>query len=197
MGEHTGLVTATHEVSDNAQPVQTTVKDIEDAEKKILTIETIPGPVGSAVNATGFADTAMTKLNTINTMYLQPINAFNVVVSGIANIHPYAQMALTVLTTASNLILLQVNINSSIGELVIRIRQTYRLILENKSPSRINAMKDVLAEIAQVVQECAQFMAKYLESKNFWLRLGKNVFSETNIKVANYNLKLDKLMQEF
>ena len=28
-------------------------------------------------------------------------------------------------------------------------------------------MKDVLAEIAQVVQECAQFIAKYSETKSF------------------------------
>ncbi|KAL4065873.1 hypothetical protein J3A83DRAFT_326127 [Scleroderma citrinum] len=102
MGEHTGLATATHEVSGDAQPAQTAVKDIEDAEKKISTIKTIPGPVGSAVNAIGFADTAMTHLNTTNATYLRPISAFNAVVSGIANIHPYAQMALTVLTTASN-----------------------------------------------------------------------------------------------
>ena len=76
-------------------------------------------------------------------------------------------------------------------------------------------MKDVLAEIAQVVQECAQFVVKYSETKSFCTpitsvlsyshdsliffigsRLGKNVLSETASKVANYNLKLDRLMQE-
>ena len=34
------------------------------------------------------------------------------------------------------------------AELNTRIRQTYELILENREPSKINAAKDVLAEIA-------------------------------------------------
>jgi len=41
------------------------------------------------------------------------------------------------------------------------------IILENTSLSKINATKDVLAEIAQVVQECAQFIVKYSETKRF------------------------------
>ena len=73
----------------------------------------------------------------------------------------------------------------------------------------------MLAEIAQVVQECAQFVVKYSETKSFCtsitsvlsyshgspiffigLRLGKNVLCETASKVVNYNSKLDKLMQD-
>ena len=43
----------------------------------------------------------------------------------------------------------------------------YELILENATSSKINASEDILAQIAQVVQECAQFIAKYSETKNF------------------------------
>ena len=73
-------------------------------------------------------------------------------------------------------------------------------------------MRNVLVDIAQVIQECAQFIAKYSETISFcmWItpvfpkrgliftigrRLGKNVFAETATQVANYNSKLDKLMQ--
>ena len=52
-------------------------------------------------------------------------------------------------------------------DLVDRIKRTYEVILENKSPGKINAMKDVLVEAAQVIQECAQFIAKYSETKSF------------------------------
>ena len=100
------------------------------------------------------------------------------------------------------------------GDLITRIKQTYELILENKSSSKINSARDVLGEIAQAVLECAHFIAKYSETRNFCmlatcvlgikclifpigLRLGKNVFSETATKVSNYNSKLDRLMQEF
>ena len=56
---------------------------------------------------------------------------------------------------------------ASIPELNARIKQTYELILENRAPSKINAAKDVLAEIAPVIQECAQFIAKYSEIMSF------------------------------
>ena len=86
--------------------------------------------------------------------------------------------------------------------------------MENKSSSKINAKRDIIVEIAQVIHECAQFIARYSETMNFCTvnyscihhegltflvgrRLGKNVFSETAIKVANYNMKLDMLMQGF
>ena len=57
--------------------------------------------------------------------------------------------------------------DASIADLITRIKRTYELILENRSPSKINATKDVLVEIAQAVQECAQFIAKYSETTSF------------------------------
>ena len=92
-------------------------------------------------------------------------------------------MALSALTTASKvytyypqrlrlthfvqLILSQANLDTSIVELVDRIKETYQLILENQAPPKINATKDVLVEIAHVIQECAQFIAKYSEIIKF------------------------------
>jgi len=106
----------------------------------------------------------------------------------------------------------QASFDASIGGLVTGIERTYGLILENTSSPKINAMKDVLVEIAQVVQECAQFVTKYSETKAFctpsipvvFMRfmfstgswLGKNVRSETTTRVANYNRKLEKLVVE-
>jgi len=107
--------------------------------------------------------------------------------------------------------LLHAGIDTSLRGLVTTIEQTY-LILESRSSSKINAMKDVLLEIAQIIQECAQFIMKYLETKTScmplipvafmklmfftgsWLR--KSVPSETMTKVINYTWKLEKLMQE-
>ena len=61
----------------------------------------------------------------------------------------------------------QANLDVSIADLVHRIGKTYELILEHKSPSKINSMKDVLVQISQVVQECAQFISNYSKTKNF------------------------------
>ncbi|KAL4079776.1 hypothetical protein J3A83DRAFT_4398682, partial [Scleroderma citrinum] len=63
-------------VSGNDQVIQTGVNDMYDAEKKTLTIESIPRPAEYAVTAAGLADTAMTHLNTINATSLQPLTTF-------------------------------------------------------------------------------------------------------------------------
>ena len=53
------------------------------------------------------------------------------------------------------------------ADLITRIGRTYQLILDNRSSSQINAMENVLADIAQVIQECAQFVTKYAETTSF------------------------------
>ena len=61
----------------------------------------------------------------------------------------------------------QTSFDTSIGDLVTGIQQAYELILENRSLSKINSSKDVLVEIAQVVQEGSQFVIKYSETETF------------------------------
>ena len=107
----------------------------------------------------------------------------------------------------------QMSLDASVGGLANGIQQAYELILENRSPSKINPSKEVLVEIAQIVQECVQFIVNYSEIKIFCALLilvafivvsslstgyclGKSVSSETATKVAKYNLKLQVLMQE-
>ena len=61
----------------------------------------------------------------------------------------------------------QTSFDTSLGDLVTGIQQAYELILENRSLAKINSSKDVLVEIAQVVQECSQFVINYSETKSF------------------------------
>ena len=67
-------------------PTQAIVKDIQDAEENISGVKSVPGPVVSTVNAVGSANAAMSQLDTINSTYLQPLSAFNAVVTGIADV---------------------------------------------------------------------------------------------------------------
>ena len=62
------------------------VKVIRKAEEDISTVKSIPGPMETAVNAIAPANTAMAKLDTFAATYLQPLRAFNSVVTGIANV---------------------------------------------------------------------------------------------------------------
>jgi len=102
--------------------------------------------------------------------------------------------------------------DTSLRGLVTTIERTYELVLENRSSLKINATKDVIVEITQVVQECMQFITKYSETKTLCMPLipvdfmklilftgswlGKSVPSEAMTKVVDYTWKLEKLMQE-
>ena len=70
----------------------------------------------------------------------------------------------------------QTSIDASIGGLVTGIHQAYEVIMENRSLSKINSSKNVLVDIAQVVQECAQFVIKYSETKNFCMLIMPVIF---------------------
>ena len=67
-------------------PTQAIVDDIKGAEKNMSNINPISGRAETAVNAMGTANTAIVHLDTISSTYLQPLHAFNTVVTGIANV---------------------------------------------------------------------------------------------------------------
>ncbi|KIM63729.1 hypothetical protein SCLCIDRAFT_116601, partial [Scleroderma citrinum Foug A] len=109
-----------------------------------------------------------------------------------AQIHPYARMALGILTSAA-----QANLDQSVTDLILKVHNVYEFLLEEDTLSNLDVMKGTLARIAEVISNCAQFIKNYTETKSFWKRLGKNIASETQAAVDNYNKALDALMQQY
>ena len=68
---------------DDDKPTQTI---LQDAEKKLLDINPIPGAAGTSVNAIDHANTAVTVVDTTSATYLQPLKTFNTIVNTIANV---------------------------------------------------------------------------------------------------------------
>ena len=67
-------------------PTQAIADDIQGAEKNMSNINPVSGRAETTVNAMGTANTAIVHLDTISSTYLQPLHAFNAVVTGIANV---------------------------------------------------------------------------------------------------------------
>ena len=78
-----------HQARDDKEPVKNVLEDIQDAEKRNLTVKTIPGPVETAVDGVSIANTGMTQLDTISSVYLQPLSTFAKVVTGIGKVCPF------------------------------------------------------------------------------------------------------------
>ena len=70
-----------HQVPDDVQPVVTVISNTQDAH-----MDSIPGPAKLAVNSVDLVDTAMTRLDTINTGYRQTLSTFSTVVNGITRV---------------------------------------------------------------------------------------------------------------
>ncbi|KAG6331167.1 hypothetical protein ID866_7922 [Astraeus odoratus] len=76
---------------------------------------------GNALDVAGTTKIVDTKNQSLATKYLQPLITFNSVLSSIASLNPHAQVALGALTTASRLILSQVNLDASLEDLFAKI----------------------------------------------------------------------------
>ncbi|KIO01533.1 hypothetical protein M404DRAFT_726737, partial [Pisolithus tinctorius Marx 270] len=171
--------------------------DLDVARQVFESMKPIPRAGEIAVNTVAQASTAVAELQNLSSTYLQPLKIFNNVVTTIANVHPYAQIALGILTAASQLLITQANLDNAISELLKKVGSVYAFLSDDDTIKNIDTMRVPLAKIAQVINTCAQFIRDYSETTNFWKRLGKNIMSETQTAINDYSKNLDELMQQY
>ncbi|KAG2361021.1 hypothetical protein BDR07DRAFT_1208378, partial [Suillus spraguei] len=85
----------------------------------------------------------------------------------ISQVHPYAKMALRVLSCAAKIILAQANRDKAVLKLLKKICEVYSLIIQDDMLAKISSMRAILAKISQQTRECANFIKNYSETKNF------------------------------
>ncbi|KAG2753877.1 hypothetical protein P692DRAFT_20721960 [Suillus brevipes Sb2] len=129
--------------------------------------------------------------------YLQPLKIVDAVLEQIANVHPYAKMALGVLSAASTIIIAQAERDKSILSLLEKLADVYNFMNREDNFGKFESMRGIVGKLAQQTIECARFIREYSEKKNFWKRVGKNIVAETDDIITKYNNALDELMQQF
>ncbi|KAI5999205.1 hypothetical protein EDD15DRAFT_140743 [Pisolithus albus] len=86
----------------DAQPTPASVgQDVDAAVKEFDGINPISGIANGEVDAVGIVNNTVSGIQTLSDTYLKPFKVFNQVVSTLANVHPYAQAALGILTFTS------------------------------------------------------------------------------------------------
>ncbi|KAL4062780.1 WD40-repeat-containing domain protein [Scleroderma yunnanense] len=192
----------TSNVGQPVAPVTSVCGKVDAAQNELGAMALVLPPMQYAVGVVGVVNTTVSQIDTISSTYLQPLKSFNTIVGAISNIHPYTQMALGVLTSATQLIIGQANLDQSVSSLLEKIQRVYKFLLEEDTLANLDTMKDTLARIAHVISNSAQFIKDYSETKNFssvmlGKRLGKNIASETQAAVDDYSKALDELMQQY
>lgn len=102
--------------------------DASAAEKGLDLASVVPLTVQYAVDLVGDFYVVASQIATISLTSLQPLETFNSLVSTIANVHPYTQVALGVLTSAAQLIITQANLGDSVSGLLPKIQSVYESV---------------------------------------------------------------------
>lgn len=170
-------VQAAREAADNINPLGGRV------EKVMLTAKDGPANLDTTDN---FSDT-----------YLKPLKIFNSMIDTIANVHPYAKIALGALSCASKIVLAQVDRDKALLGLVIKVAQVYDFICQDETLGQISSMGDIISQISQQILECAYFIRDYSMTENFWPRLKNHIFSDTDSTIQKYIESLDAFMEDF
>ncbi|KAG2113855.1 uncharacterized protein F5147DRAFT_834817 [Suillus discolor] len=171
--------------------------ELQGAHKASEHMKTFGGHAKSVTSAAANAQAGLAAADDFQTNYLQPLKIFDSAIEKIANVHPYAKMALGVLSAAAKIILAQVKRDESVDRLLQKLDEVYGFITRDENLSKVESMHDVIGKIAQQTLECARFIREYSETKSFWKRIGKNVVAEMDDIVTRYNDALDGLMQQF
>ncbi|KAG2120514.1 uncharacterized protein F5147DRAFT_2263 [Suillus discolor] len=100
--------------------------------------------------------------NNFETKYLQPLKIIDGVLEKIGDIHPYAKMALGVLSTAS-----KGERDQSIISLLQKLAEVYHFMTQDDSLEKIESMRGIVGKIVQQTHECARFIRDYSETKSF------------------------------
>ncbi|KIK39900.1 hypothetical protein CY34DRAFT_807748 [Suillus luteus UH-Slu-Lm8-n1] len=147
----------------------------------------------TAQNASADLETAFNFQDT----YLQPLRIFDSVIGTLADVHPYAKIALGVLSCASKMVIAQSDRDQAVHRLVDKLDRVYGFLIQDEMLDQISSMRGILGQISQQTLECARFIRDYAETKSFWKRLGKDILTETNSEIQQYSDALDALVQNF
>ncbi|KAI6167656.1 hypothetical protein EDD17DRAFT_855067 [Pisolithus thermaeus] len=174
--------------------------ELDTAQEALERMTTIPRVGQTAIDFVTQADSAVANILTFNNTYLQPLKVFSSVVNTVAQVHPYAQIALGILTAAAQSLINQANLDRDVSDLFGTVRAVYEFLLEDDTIQNINGMKATLGKIARATSDAARFIKNYSETTSFWKRLGKNIMdiqSETRSRMDSYTKTLNDLMQQY
>ncbi|CCM06665.1 uncharacterized protein FIBRA_08950 [Fibroporia radiculosa] len=128
---------------------------------------------------------------------LKPLKIFGDVAASIAQLNPYASIAVGVLFSASEAILKQEERDDDVKDLFSKILDVYSLVIKRKEQATDRSMGKVLMDLAQQVRVCVDFIVCYTKDKNYWLRLFESARKNTGAVIKEYNAALDDQMQRF
>ncbi|KAG2106707.1 uncharacterized protein F5147DRAFT_653680 [Suillus discolor] len=136
------------------QTSQLVEEKLANAKAHLDGIKHVSGMVENTASASDNLQSASDMIDTFSQL-LAPLRVFNSIVTGLADVHPYAKVALSIFTFVS------------------KISDIYVLLMEGDRLARISSMLEIYGKIVQQTLECADFVVHYSDMQNFSLYRAK------------------------
>ncbi|KAH0826228.1 hypothetical protein J3R83DRAFT_5686 [Lanmaoa asiatica] len=127
----------------------------------------IVGLVDSAINT---GNTVVTEVQTFENTWgilLQRMALFNKIVAGVAEIHPYASLAWSVISAADQVLVNQQNRDDHIIRLAGKMNDVFAFVQDADPLKVVKAHRKTITPLLQQVTECGYFITEYAKQKNF------------------------------
>ncbi|KAH9066744.1 hypothetical protein EDB87DRAFT_456187 [Lactarius vividus] len=158
--------------------------------------------MSSAKNALDDADEAMTTINLSNTLEgaLERIKWVMDAVSSVAELHPYAKMAYSLLFAIPKTLLEQFQRDDNIRTLLVAMHDAFDFTnRENhfKTIERVPRQAQILTLMLQHVCNCCDFIQSYAKNSQLWKRILKQTGSQADKKIEDFQSTLLQLYKAF
>ncbi|GJJ11102.1 hypothetical protein Clacol_005333 [Clathrus columnatus] len=129
---------------------------------------------------------------------LQRLSAFTNLVQSIADAHPYAKMAWTIISSIVEIITNTQDVDQNILQLFETLDTTYKFLEETKEIENYPSYKRILSTLAKQTVDCGYFIRDYAKNANFWIRVGKNIIGgPIKTRIETYRTTFCNLLEEF
>ncbi|KAG2361876.1 hypothetical protein BDR07DRAFT_1090291 [Suillus spraguei] len=164
---HDGGASSIPNIETQDVEVEDTRSAVQGAQQTAKCMLTLSGPATTAVSVGQDVQADLDTADTFQDTYLKPLRIFDDVIGKIADVHPYAKMALGVLSCAAKIILAQADRDEAVLELLKKTCEVYDFITQDDMLDQISSMHIILGKISRQTHECANFIKNYSDTKNF------------------------------
>lgn len=71
------------------------------------------------------------------------------------------------MTPFCQLVITQAKVDAAVSGLLPKLQQVYEFLCEDRTLTKVDTMKETLARIAQVINDCTQFIKSYADIKSY------------------------------
>ncbi|KZT34382.1 WD40 repeat-like protein [Sistotremastrum suecicum HHB10207 ss-3] len=168
-------------------------KEWKEVQNAPTVLDKIAGPLAKAETV----QSALTAVQGNAAPFLDKVDAFVKLVDNIAEVHPYAKIAWSVISAGYKILQAQHQRDNALSGLVDIMDDTYAFILESKPVFEVESQRKIAEKLVQQTTECGYFILHYAEDKEFLERTVHNIFGEADATIKGFEGRFSDLKASF